>query len=353
MRALVTGGAGFIGSHIVEALLSQGSEVVAVDNLDPRVHGSPVDLPQGVQFQRGDILVERDLEQALSQPFDVIYHEAAMVGLGRGALDAEAYTTTNVVGTTRLLQAAHRKGRPRIVLASTMAVYGEGAYQCPTCKQPRPGVRATTELDEGRWEPQCLECHSQLTATACTEAQPFRPGTVYAVSKAGQEQMAFLFGQSHDMEVVALRYHNVYGPRMPRDTPYAGVASMFKSRLLAGKPPLVHEDGRQLRDFVHVSDVAKANLLAATRGQPGHAYNIGTGKPRPLWDLAQGLTNIMRADLQPQFSGTYRPGDARHVFADVTKAVHELGYAPSVSFEQGLKQFVSDPVRPAPQAPAQ
>ena len=355
VRALVTGGAGFIGSHIVDALLARGDHVCVIDSLDARVHsGVPPSFSDGVEFVRADICSSSVLSNTLSRGVDVVFHEAAMVGLGKGGADAEEYVTTNIIGTSRLMRAIAdlpRQSRPRVVLASTMAIYGEGAYICRSCQKPRGGTRNATDLGRSQWEPRCDVCNEPLEPQAVSEDHPPHPGTVYAISKLGQEYLCMTLGREADVSVIALRYHNVYGPRMPRNTPYAGVASIFKSRLLAGLPPLVYEDGNQLRDFIHVTDIAQANLLVAD-APPGEvafqAYNVGTGRPHRILDFAQELAKTLAPSLAPQFAGSFRLGDARHIFADTSK-IARLGFRPSVSFEDGVSQFAKEPTRASPQ----
>lgn len=355
MRALVTGGAGFVGSHIVDALLVEGHDVAILDNLDARVHGAPPEIPPRARFVRGDVSDSGAVREALgSEGADVVFHEAAMVGYGRGAADAEAFTQANVVGTIRLLDALARSPRKpeRVVIASTMALYGEGAYDCPTCSEPREASpRRASEMEAGWFEPRCGVCASELASRAVSESHPPRPGTTYAISKLDQELTSMALGRAIGVPVVALRYHNVYGARMPRDTPYAGVASLFKSRLLAGEPPRVFEDGGQLRDFVHVEDVARANLLAAKAPLDRVAFeavNVGTGKPRPILDLARALADALAPELAPLVTGSFRAGDVRHVYASIGKARKLLGYEPRVAFEDGVAAFAREPTRVPP-----
>lgn len=355
VRALITGGAGFIGRQIAEAWTRRGDEAVILDNLDPRVHGpGKPHIPEGARFIHGDILNTDTLRKALDD-VEVVFHEAAMVGLGHGARDAEDYETTNVIGTLRLIrEIARRDDPPRLVLASTMALYGEGAYECPTCNEPRNATRTQPQLEARRWDPECNTCGSPLMAVAVTEEHPGEPATVYAVSKLNQEHTARVVCKETGVPFVALRYHNVYGAHMPRDTPYAGVAALFKSRVLAGKPPLVHEDGTQLRDFIRVEDIAAANLLAAEaplEDVDGEAFNIGTGRPQPIIELARELAKHHK-DLEVELSGTYRHGDARHVFADTTKAERVLGFKARVGFEEGVRRFLEEPAREPPRTPA-
>ncbi len=354
LRALVTGGAGFIGSHIVEALLARGDYVRIIDNLDGRVHGDSTPTFSGyVDFIHGDILSSPTLRDALKEPVDVVFHEAAIVGLGKGGADAESYVSTNINGTARLMHAiAELQGerRPRMILASTMAIYGEGAYMCKTCGTQQPGMRYEADLRERRWEPICSYCKRDLDPQAVTEDHPTQPGTIYGISKLGQELLCIALGREADTPVIALRYHNVYGPRMPRDTPYAGVASIFKSRLLAGLPPLVYEDGNQLRDFIHANDIARANLLVADAPLADvafQAFNVGTGRPHRIVDFAGELAKAIAPAIQLQFPGSFRLGDVRHIFANTSK-IERLGFKPLVSFEDGVSRFAKEPTRTSP-----
>lgn len=354
LRALVTGGAGFIGSHIAEALLARGDYVCVLDNLDPRVHEDAVPTQSGdIHFVHGDILSPSALRYALKERVDVVFHEAAMVGPGKGGADAEAYINTNINGTAGLMHAIaelQSETPPRVILASTMAIYGEGAYVCKGCGKHQSGTRSLADLARSQWDPFCVSCKQTLDPEAVTENQPTKPGTIYAISKLGQELLCMSLGREANIPVTALRYHNVYGPRMPRDTPYAGVASFFKSRLLAGLPPLVYEDGNQLRDFIHASDIARANLLVAEARQADvafEAFNVGTGQPHTILDFAKELANTLAPTVQAQFPGSFRLGDARHIFADISK-IEQLGFKPHTTFEVGVSRFAMEPTRAAP-----
>jgi dTDP-L-rhamnose 4-epimerase len=351
MKALVTGGAGFIGSGIVDALIHRGDVVTVVDNIDPKVHGEANPrIPDLANFIRGDIRTPSVIKDAIDWRPDVIFHEAAMVGVGHGGADAEGYVETNIQATARIFRAiAEQPNRSisRIVLASTMAIYGEGPFICESCNKRRSGGRLASDLAMSRWEPLCPECGGKLTPQPATEAQPTRPETVYAISKLGQELLALSLGREISIPVVALRYHNVYGPRMPRNTPYAGVASIFKSRLLSGLPPIVYEDGQQLRDFIHVDDIVQANLLAADASEADvafEAFNVGTGHPHRIVDFARELARSLAPNVEPQFPGTFRLGDARHIFADVSK-IKTLGFKPRVSLEDGVSRFAAELTR--------
>lgn len=352
MRALVTGGAGFIGSHLATRLHHDGHDVLVLDSLDPRVHPRTARFPDGLPHVRADVRDTSALAAAL-RGVDVVFHEAGMVGLGMGASDAPEFLDANATATAKLLIAL-RDNAPnaRLVLASTMALYGEGAYACDSCGPTRPAPRTRATLDAGEWDPACPRCARALTPRPVTEEHPPEPRTAYAISKRAQEEIALTLGAELGIPVVALRYHNVYGPGMPRGTPYAGVASFFKDNLLRGEPPLVHEDGRQLRDFVHVYDIVQANLLAARDGVPPGSYNVGTGDPRPILELAVALAREIAPDQRPRVPGTYRPGDARHVYASIEKARKHLGYEPRVRFEDAVASFARSPAREPSEPPA-
>lgn len=345
MRALVTGGAGFIGGHLADRLLRDGHEVRVLDTLDPRVHPAGAVAPAGVELLRADVRDERALASAV-RGCDVVFHHAAMVGLGHGARDGPEFMDVNATATARLV-GAMSEGAPhaRLVLASSMALYGEGAYVCPGCGPREAGPRAVTALEARAWEPGCPTCGRALAPRPVLEDHPARPQTAYAVSKQAQETVALALGAELGVPVVALRYHNVYGPGMPRGTPYAGVASFFKDALLRGQDPVVHEDGKQMRDFVHVEDVVAANVLAAAAESPPGAYNIGSGEPRPILDLARALCSELAPKRAPLLAGTFRHGDARHVYASIDKARKHLGFEPRVGFDAGAKAFAHAPAR--------
>ena len=277
---------------------------------------------------------------------DVVCHQAAKVGLGVDMADAPDYVGSNCLGTAVLLAEMARAGVRRLVLASSMVVYGEGAYTCPVHGPVTPGPRSVRDLDVGRFEPACTWCGSVLRPGLVDESASLDPRNVYAASKVAQEHLSAAWARATGGCVVALRYHNVYGPGMPRDTPYAGVAALFRSALERGEAPVVFEDGRQRRDFVHVEDVARANVAAlevpVVEGE--RAYNIGSGAAHTVLEMATALARACGGP-QPVVSGRYRLGDVRHVTASSARAERELGWRAGVSFDAGMGQFAAAVLR--------
>ena len=338
MRVLVTGGAGFIGSHVVDGLLAGGAEVRVVDNLVAHA-GVPDYLDPAVELMVAD-LSEPGVAEVAVAGVDAVCHQAAKVGLGVDFGDVGGYVTDNDLGTARLLEALWRRAfTGRLVLAGSMVVYGEGRYRCPEHGEVRPGPRTEADLDSGRFDPACpvAGCGDRAGWVTIDETAPVDPRNVYAATKLHQEHLCALWAREAGATAVALRYHNVYGPRMPRDTPYAGVASIFRSAVAAGRAPEVYEDGGQTRDFVHVTDVARANVLALTApvDEAFAAFNIASGTPHTVGDLARALA----ADHEPVISGKWRLGDVRHIVASPARAAEALGFVAEVSFADGMADF--------------
>lgn len=349
MKVAVTGGSGFIGSHVVDQLADDGHDVRSIDVLLPAAHhGPPPHQRDDVAHHRVDVTDERTLADALTG-VDAVCHQAAMVGLGVDFDDVVEYCTHNDLGTATLLRVLHRAGwTGRLVLASSMVVYGEGRYRCPTHGLVRPGPRDPARLAAGRWEPPCPHCGADLAAEAVPEDAPLDPRNVYAATKVHQEHLCRAFAIEHPgVALTALRYHNVYGPRMPKDTPYAGVASIFRSAVERGEAPTVLEDGAQRRDFVHVDDVARANVLALTSPEPvPGAFNVASGTPHTVLDLAEALVAAAGDDAPaPAVVGGHRPGDVRHVFASAERAREVLGFSARVGFAEGVAAFATAPLR--------
>ena len=348
MHVLVTGGAGFIGSHVVDALLADGHEVRILDLLHPLAHGSMPDyVSEDAELVLGDVRDGETVERAL-HGVTAVCHQAAMVGLGVDMSDVGAFVSHNDVGTATLLEAmAARRFRGRLLLASSMVVYGEGRYACAEHgEQPAP-PRSPADLDAGRFEPLCPRCGEPLEPQAIGEDSALVPASVYAATKVHQEHLAFAFARETGVPVTALRYHNVYGPRMPRDTPYAGVASIFASALTRGARPRVFEDGRQRRDFVHVRDVARANRLALGAPEPYRgALNIASGTPRTIGELAEALSIATgHGPSRPIVTGEWRSGDVRHLFASPERAGEALGFVAEEDFDAGMREFAALPLR--------
>ncbi|MET8698662.1 NAD-dependent epimerase/dehydratase family protein [Kitasatospora sp. NPDC004723] len=350
MRILVTGGAGFIGAAVVRALVAAGHRVRVLDALLPAVHptGRAPALPADADFRRGDVRDAATVEEALAG-VDAVCHQAAMVGLGLDLQDAPQYVGCNDLGTAVVLAAMVRTGVRRLVLAGSMVVYGEGRYHCAKHGEVAPGPRRPADLDAGRFEPPCPVCGAPLRPGLVAESAPADPRSVYAVTKLGQEHLCAAWARVCGGTLLTLRYHNVYGPGMPRDTPYAGVASLFRSALARGEAPRVFEDGGQRRDFVHVDDVAAANLaaLAAVGDRPPgsvRAYNVGSGEVRTVGEMAATLASAYGGPA-PTVTGEYRLGDVRHVTADSNRLRAELDWLPRVPFDQGMADFAAAPLR--------
>ncbi|GLW50806.1 NAD-dependent dehydratase [Streptomyces sp. NBRC 14336] len=328
MRVLVTGGAGFIGSHVVRALADSGHEPVVYD-----VRADPA----------ADVRDPDAVRRALAG-VDAVCHQAAMVGLGTGFADAPEYVSRNDLGTAVLLAAMAEAGVRRLVLAGSMVVYGEGRYTCARHGDVRPGPRAVPDLEAGRFEPRCPRCGAELAPGLVGEDAPADPRNVYATTKLAQEHLAASWARVTNSRAISLRYHNVYGPGMPRDTPYAGVASFFRSALARGEAPRVFEDGRQRRDFVHVRDVARANLAALESPPPPGTLlplNTGSGEPHTVGEMARALAAAYGGPA-PVTTAEYRLGDVRHITADSARLRAELGWKPEVSFAEGMREFARE-----------
>lgn len=343
-RILITGGAGFVGSHLADALLEAGHEVRVLDSLSPQVHpnGLPSYLHKEVEFLRGDVRDRGALERALSD-IDVLFHEAAAVGVGQSMYQIEEYMSCNTQATALLLQVLLDKKIPieKLVVASSMSIYGEGQYACEEHGVIAPAPRPTEQLKARDWEVKCPKCGRWLQPVPTSEAKPLQATSVYALSKKDQEEICLLFGRTYGLPVVALRYFNIYGTRQALSNPYTGVAAIFASRLLNDKPPVIFEDGNQMRDFVSVHDVVRANLLALTSEKAdGQALNIGSGNPVTIRQVAEALTKNLGKQLEPEITGQYRAGDIRHCYGDISEARAALGYQPEYTFERGMAELV-------------
>ena len=336
MRILVTGGAGFIGRHVLAALTTAGHDLRVLDSLRPDVHRGPPPAIAGLQV--GDVRDPAALDEALAG-VDTVVHLAAKVGLGVDVQDLPDYADSNMHGTAAVLAAMARAGVHSLVQASSMVVYGEGFGRCPEHGAVRPGARTGTDLRAGHFEPPCPHCGRPLEPALIAEDAPSDPRNAYAVSKVTQEQLADSWARATGGRATSLRLHNVYGPGMPRDTPYAGVAAIFLSALRRGDAPRVFEDGGQRRDFVHVRDIASAFAAAVDRPVDGvRALNVGSGTPRTVGDMARALAAALDGP-DPVVTGEFRLGDVRHITADSARARAELAWAPAVAFADGTAEL--------------
>jgi dTDP-L-rhamnose 4-epimerase len=349
-RVLVTGGAGFIGSHTVDRLLAEGRRVTVLDNLDPQVHGdpAPVNLEHleghtDVRFLRGDVRDRVLVAEALDGVTEVV-HLAAAVGVGQSMYQPSYYTDVNVAGQGVLMEAMVREARRyrKLVVASSMSIYGEGAYGCPEHGAVVVGPRSEARLARGLWEPACPSCGRDLEPAPTPESKPTQHSSVYAVTKKAQEELALAFGPAYGIPTIALRFFNVYGSRQALSNPYTGVAAIFMSRLKNGNPPLLFEDGAQSRDFIHVSDVAGAVLAALTApADVTGAFNVCTGQATPIVDVARVLAERLGLSIEPETVGRYRAGDIRHCYGDPSAARESLGFQASVGLAEGLDELLA------------
>lgn len=344
-KILVTGGAGFVGSHLVDGLVKNGYTVKMLDNLDPQVHGvsgkKPAYLNKEAQFLKGDVRDERILKKAM-ESVDVIYHLAAAVGVGQSMYQIKKYMEVNTVGTALLLDLlVNTKNRVRkLIVASSMSIYGEGAYKCKNCGLVYPHLRPQGQLKQRRWEMFCPDCLRQTLAATTSEDKILYPTSIYAISKRDQEEQCLVTGRSYKIPTVALRYFNIYGSRQSLSNPYTGVCAIFSSRIKNNHPPLVYEDGLQTRDFIHVNDIIQANLLALTNKDVDYqALNVGTGRPTSIIEIARILIKLYDSDVSPKVVNRYRIGDIRHCYADISR-IKKLGFSPKVSLEEGFRELI-------------
>ncbi len=346
MRILVTGAAGFIGSHVAAVMHDAGYDVVGLDCLHPAAHRHR-QMPDGCLL--GDVR-DADVVASALRGIDMVVHHAAMVGMGVDLSDLPDYVSNNDLGTAVLLRGMARAGVTRMILASSMVVYGEGRYRCDEHGPVEPAPRSLGDLAAGRYEPPCPQCGQALRPTLVDEDAPLQPRSVYAATKVAQEHLAGAWARASGGSLICLRYHNVYGPGMPRDTPYAGVAAIFRSSLERGEGVRVFEDGGQRRDFIHVHDVAQANVASATAVAnvvpPGaaRAYNIASGEPHTIGEMADALTAAF-AGPPPTVTCEFRAGDVRHIVASPARAQAELGFSARLSFHNGMKEFATAPLR--------
>jgi dTDP-L-rhamnose 4-epimerase len=342
MQILITGGAGFIGSHLADDLIRAGNRVRVLDTLSPQVHGADVARPaylhSDVELIRGDVRDAAAVRRALSG-VDAVYHFAAAVGVGQSMYEVEAYTSTNTVGTAVLMEALIARPVQRLVVASSMSVYGEGLYTRSDGRVVPGHERPVEQLRRAQWELNDVD-GSPLTPRATREDKVPALASVYALSKYDQERLCLMLGRAYGIPTVALRFFNVYGTRQALSNPYTGVLAIFGSRLLNGHSPIVFEDGLQKRDFVNVRDVVRACVLALeSRAAVDRAINVGSGEAHSVVEIADLLAAVLGVDLEPEVSGKYRVGDVRHCYADITLAHETLGYTPQVPLAAGLVEL--------------
>jgi len=347
MKILVTGGAGFIGSHLVRRLVQDGHQVRVMDALVSQVHGDNADwpshLPDGIDLIRGDTQDATCWDRALSGT-EMVYHLAAEVGVGQSMYEIVRYMQANTLGTSIFLERLISGRYPvkKVVVASSMSIYGEGSYQCPVCGIASPPVRSDSQLETRHWELVCSACRSDLIPLPTAEDKPLQPTSVYAISKRDQEELCLSVGRAYGIPTVALRFFNVFGPGQALSNPYTGVAAIFSSRLLNGQQPLVYEDGRQSRDFIHVRDLVEGLVLAGKCDAADYqAINLGSGVSRTINEVAEALADALGVDLPPRIVDKYRAGDIRHCFADISLARSLLGFCPRVDFQNGIQELVA------------
>ena len=341
-RVLITGGAGFIGSHLTDELIQNGYKVRILDNLNDQVHGSgkkrPEYLNSNAELVNGDILNHSEIENSLKD-VDIVYHFAARVGVGQSMYEIDKYSDTNIMGTSHLLQYLIDHPVEKLIVASSMSIYGEGLYKNIKGEIVNGTYRSLAQLKQGKWE--LIDNENQILVPVPTnESKVPVLASIYALSKYNQEQMCLITGNAYKIPVVALRFFNVYGTRQALSNPYTGVLAIFASRLLNGNPPLIFEDGNQKRDFIHVRDVARACRLAAERNEANYnVINIGSGNAYSINELAEELSKVMKIDTPAKVTGKYRVGDIRHCFADITRMKEMLGYTPQVQLNNGLSEL--------------
>jgi dTDP-L-rhamnose 4-epimerase len=343
---LITGGAGFIGSHLADSLIEQGHHVRLFDNLHPQVHGEaqrpPDYLNPAATFIRGDVTNPDQVNAAL-EGVEVVFHMASRVGVAQSMYEISDYVHTNVYGTAVLLNAIvdKRHSVRKVIVPASMTSYGEGTYVLPGSKESiRPPLRTEADVTDGIWELHTPEGEI-MQPVPTPESAHTNNNSIYALTKHTQEEMTLMICARYGIPATVLRYFNVYGPRQSLSNPYTGVTAIFLSRIKNGNPPLIYEDGLQTRDFIHVKDVVRANILAMESDTAnGHVYNVGTGIPTPIKTVAELAAKLLGTTIQPHITGQFRKGDIRHCFADITAIQHDLGFTPGISLEQGMAQLV-------------
>jgi dTDP-L-rhamnose 4-epimerase len=344
MKILVTGGAGFIGSHLVDRL-AEKNEVVVLDNLESQVHtnGAPTYLNEQAGYIFEDIRTAETLKKAI-EGVEVIFHEAAAVGVGQSMYEISKYVEVNTCATASLLHLLVNTEHEvkKLIVASSQSIYGEGAYSCEQCGPVYPLLRSENQLKQRQWEIRCTSCGRIASPVPTTESKPLNPSSIYAITKRDQEEMCLAVGKAYGLPTVALRYFNVYGPRQSLNNPYTGVCAIFSARIKNNNPPLIFEDGRQMRDFISVHDVVNANIAAMKNVKSNYeVFNVGTGRPTTIIDIASTLARLFNKTITPEVKHKYRAGDTRHCFADISKITSALGFKPKTTFDEGIQDLVA------------
>lgn len=345
-KILVTGGAGFIGSHLVDNLIKKGYSVRVLDNLDKQIHptGSLPDyFNPRAEFVRGDV-TKKDIWPKVLKGVDCVYHFASAVGVGQSMYEIEKYVKVNCLGTALLLDylANNKHQLKKMIVAASMSSYGEGSYNCPKCGTVRPDLRPQTQLDKKDWYNYCPNCHSKVTPVPTCEDAKQNSNSIYAITKKNQEEMVLNIGSAYKIPAVALRFFNVYGSRQSLSNPYNGVAAIFISRIKNNKPPILNEDGLQTRDFVHINDVVSACINAMEKSAGDyHVFNVGSGSPVTILNVAKSLAGLLKSDVTPLVSFKVRKLDVRHCYADLTKIKKLLDWSPQISIEKGFQDVIN------------
>ncbi len=345
-KILVIGGAGFIGSHLVDDLVALGHEVIVYDSLEPQVHGNitkqPNYLSEDIKFIKNDIRNKEALVEILND-VEVVFHLAAMVGVAQSMYQIDKYVDVNVLGTARFLDILVNNAHDikKLIVASSMSTYGEGAYKCSSCGEISPKLRNTAQLEKGVWELNCPICGKKAVPIPTNEEKPQDCTSIYALTKKEQEKMSLLIGETYGIDTTALRLFNVYGSRQALSNPYTGVCAIFSSSLLSNNAPTIYEDGNQSRDFIHVKDICQAFLLSMEKEQArNEVFNVGTANPISIKEIAEILAKLINPNITPIFTNQFRPGDIRHCFSDISKISSNLGFKPQYTFEVGMKELV-------------
>ncbi|MCM8771876.1 MAG: SDR family NAD(P)-dependent oxidoreductase [Candidatus Omnitrophica bacterium] len=344
-KVLVTGGCGFIGSHLVDKLIENGYDVIVLDNLDKQVHpdGIPEYINLKARYIFEDIRKKQELRKIIKE-VDYIFHFAAKVGVGQSQYQIEEYVDVNIRGTANLLDVlVNTKNKvKKLIIASSMSIYGEGLYKCKKCGDVKPELRNFEEKKIDDWEPKCPFCNNEIVPCPTPETLPLKSNSIYAISKKEQEEMSLLIGKTYKIPVVSLRFFNVYGPRQTLSNPYTGVCAIFLSRIKNNNPPVIFEDGLQTRDFIWIEDVVDACILSMKKEEADYEiFNVGSGKATSILEIANLLIKLFGKDIKPEITYKFRKGDIRHCYADINKIRNKLGFEPKTTLEEGLKKLIT------------